>query len=323
MDRILYLSRADVEATEVSMVEIIDALGIAFGEKGAGKTEMPPKPGIHPVDSDNFIHAMPAYIGAMDAAGVKWVSGFPGNKTRGLPYVSGLLILNDPATGLVLAVMDCTWITAKRTGAATALSARYLARPDSKTLGILACGVQGRSNLEALCTQFELEKVFAYDTGEQTRQIYAEEMTARLEIAVEPVGSPEQAVRGCDLIVTSGPILKTPHATIQADWLEPGCFASAVDYDSYWSGEALQEFDRICTDDHDQLSYYRDLGYFRELPQVDADLGELVVGSKPGRQTTSERAMAMNLGLAIDDMATARLVYERALERELGTWVER
>ena len=242
-DRILYLSRTDVEAAEVSMVEIIDALHIAFGEKGHGKTEMPPKPGIHPVDSDNFIHAMPAYIGEMDAAGVKWVSGFPGNKHRGLPYVSGLLILNDPDTGLVMAVMDCTWITAKRTGAATALSAKFLARPDSKTLGILACGVQGRSNLEALSTQFELERVFAYDTGEETRKVYAEEMTAALQIAVEPVGSPEQAVRGCDLIVTSGPILKTPHATIQADWLEPGCFASAVDYDSYWSGDAL----RVCS----------------------------------------------------------------------------
>jgi ornithine cyclodeaminase/alanine dehydrogenase len=322
-DRFLYLSRADVEAAGVSMRDIIDTLEVAFREKGRNRTEMPPKPGIHPRDPDNFIHAMPAYIDALGSAGVKWVSGFPGNKAQGLPYVSGLLILNDPETGLVLSVMDCSWITAKRTGAATALSAKYLARPESNTVGILACGVQGRSNLEALTAQFDLEKVFAYDTGEDTRQIYAEEMTRAFEIEVEPVGTPADAVRGCDIVVTSGPIMKTPHATIVSGWLAEGAFASALDYDSYWSGEAFAQLDKICTDDHDQLAYYREVGYFKELPPVHADLGELVLGAKPGREAPAERTMAMNLGLAIDDMATAVLIYRQALERDLGTWLPR
>jgi ornithine cyclodeaminase/alanine dehydrogenase-like protein (mu-crystallin family) len=322
-DRFLYLSRADVEAAGVSMREIIDTLEVAFREKGEGRVEMPPKPGIHPGDPDNFIHAMPAYIGALGSAGVKWVSGFPGNKQQGLPYVSGLLTLNDPETGLVLSVMDCTWITAKRTGAATALSAKYLARPDSKTVGILACGVQGRSNLEALSTLFPLEKVYAYDTGVDTRQIYAEQMTLELELEVQPVGSPAEAVRGCDMVVTSGPILKQPHATILAGWVEQGAFAAALDYDSYWSPEALSQFDKICTDDHAQLAYYTEIGFFKQLPPVHADLGELVIGTKTGREKPAERTMAMNLGLALDDMATAILIYRRALERDLGTWLPR
>ena len=149
-NELLYLSQADVASIGLPMSEIIEALEIAFREKGEGRTEMPPKPGIHPGAGDNFIHAMPAYIPAMKSAGLKWVSGFPENQKRGLPYISGLLILNDPETGMPLSVMDCAWITAMRTGAATGLSARFLARPESSVVGILGCGVQGRTNVEAL-----------------------------------------------------------------------------------------------------------------------------------------------------------------------------
>ena len=129
--KILYLSRADVEAVNLPMKTIIELLEKAFLEKGNGKVEMPPKPGIHTMP-DAFIHAMPAYIPSMRSAGIKWVSGYPENFKRGLPYISGLLILNDVETGIPYAVMDCTWITAKRTGAASALAAKYLARPESE-----------------------------------------------------------------------------------------------------------------------------------------------------------------------------------------------
>ena len=105
------------------MPTIIALLEGAFKEKGLGRVEMPPKPGIH-TQPDAFIHAMPAYIPSLRSAGLKWVSGYPGNKERGLPYITGLLILNDPETGLPLAIMDCTWITGARTGAATAVAAR-------------------------------------------------------------------------------------------------------------------------------------------------------------------------------------------------------
>src|SRR5574341_2260051 len=145
----LYLSRESVEQVDLDMATIIQLLERAFQEKGAGRVEMPPKPGIH-TQPDAFIHAMPAYIPALRSAGIKWVSGYPANQGRGLPYITGLLVLNDVDTGIPLAVMDCSWITAYRTGAATALAARYLARPDSQIAGILACGVQGRTNLEAL-----------------------------------------------------------------------------------------------------------------------------------------------------------------------------
>lgn len=319
--QVLYLSRADVEAVGLAMAEIIDLLEFAFREKGEGRVEMPPKPGIHPGGGDNFIHAMPAYIPALNAAGVKWVSGFPQNYQRGLPYISGLLILNDPETGLPLSVMDCTWITAKRTAAASAVAARRLARSESAVLGILGCGVQGRTHVEALSVLFSLEKVRAYDVRPEAAESFARFVAAEFGLEVTPVDHPRQAVTGCDLVVTAGPILKIPHATIQAGWLDEGAFASLVDFDSYWHPAALHEADKFCTDDVPQLEHYRRLGYFQDIPPIYADLGELVAGKKPGRQTAEERTLACNLGLALDDMAVAPTLYRRAVERGLGTWL--
>ncbi len=318
---ILYLSRADVEAAGITMSEIIEALQTVFKEKGEGHTEMPPKPGIHPGGGDNFIHAMPAYIPALRSAGVKWVSGFPGNAKQGLPYITGLLILNDSETGLPIAIMDCVWITAMRTGAATAVSARYLARPDSATVGVLGCGVQGRTNVEALKVLFPIKKVMAYDVSTEALNRYTADIKNRFNIETVPVKNPKEAVTGCDIIVTAGPILKKPHATIQAGWMDEGAFASLVDFDSYWHPDAISESDKFCTDDTAQMLHYKTVGYFQNIPPLHADLGELANGTKKGRETDNEKTMTANLGLAIDDMAVAPLIFKRAVEKGIGTWL--
>jgi ornithine cyclodeaminase/alanine dehydrogenase-like protein (mu-crystallin family) len=320
-DKLLYLSQADVVAVGLSMAEIIDALEIAFKSKGEGRTEMPPKPGVHPGGGNNFIHAMPAYIEDLKSAGVKWVSGFPENFKQGLPYITGLLIYNEVATGLPLAVMDCVWITAKRTGAASAIAARRLARPESSVMGVLGCGVQGRSHAEAFKVLFPLKRILAYDADPASAARYAQDVGKTLGTEIVPVKTPREAVSGCDIVVTAGPILKVPHTTIKAGWLDAGAFASLVDYDSYWSREALAQADKFCTDDVPQLRLYQSMGYFQNIPPIHADLGELVTGKKKGRERGQERTMTANLGLAIDDMAVAPLLYQRAKERGLGTWL--
>ncbi len=317
--QLLYLSRGDVEAVGLDMREIIEAVEKAFVEKGQGRAEMPPKPGIHTAP-DSFIHAMPAYLPDMRAAGIKWISGYPNNPKRGLPYISGLLILNDPETGFPIAVMDATWITAMRTGAATAVAAKYLARTSARTLGILACGVQGRTNLLALrevCAN--LETVFAYDTVPANQQAYVEEMRARTGLKIIGVARPHEAVVEADIVVTSGPILKEPNPIIQPKWFKEGALGVALDYDSYWKPEAMAAADKFCTDDIPQLNYYRSLGYFKNIPDLYADLAEIVIGAKPARESDSERCFAMHLGLAIEDMATAGLILSRAKEKGLGT----
>jgi ornithine cyclodeaminase/alanine dehydrogenase-like protein (mu-crystallin family) len=319
----LYLSRNDVVSVGLPMAEIIDTVERAFMEMGAGYVEMPPKPGIHPGEGgDNFIHAMPAYIPAMKSAGVKWVSGYPVNQSKGLPYITGLLILNDPGTGLPKAVMDCTWITAMRTGAASAISAKYLARPESSTIGILACGVQGHTNLEAMSVLFPLRRVMAFDTNIEQAKRLLTHAERNLGLRGEVVTAPRKAVTGCDLVVTSGPILKKPHETIQSGWMDEGTFASLVDFDSFWSRDALKQANKWTTDHLGQYNHYRDnMGYFQGCPDVYAELGELVTGRKKGRETPKERIFAVNLGVALEDMAVAPMIYDRAVEKRIGTWL--
>ncbi len=317
-DTVLYLNRRDVEQVDLGMPAIIDALESMFREKGQGRVEMPPKPGIH-TSPDAFIHAMPAWIPSLEAAGVKWISGYPGNQARGLPYINGLLILNDPETGIPTAIMDATWITAQRTGAATAVAARHLARPESESVGIIACGVQGRSNLEALSCLFDLKAVRAFDLHREVAEEFAAVMSEKLGLDVEVVEDPRQAVTGADLVVTSGPIREEPEPVIEAGWLAPGAFASPVDFDAYWTGDAFAEADKLATDDLGQFDYYRRQGYFRDTPEPRADLGQIVAGLKPGREREDERTIAINLGIALEDMATAILVWRRAVEMGIGT----
>ena len=317
LDKVLYLSRKDVEAVNLPMTDIIEALDQMFKEKGAGQVEMPPKPGIH-TRPNAFIHAMPAYIPSLESAGLKWVAGYPDNQQKKLPYITGLLILNDPDTGIPTAIMDCTWITAMRTGAATAVAARYLARKDSSTVGIVACGVQGRSNLEALSCLFQIKQVKAYDLYPEIAERYAQEMSEKLQIEIEPVRHLPEAVKGLDIVVSSGPILKHPTPAIEPGWLAEGSFASPVDFDSYWQGAALREIDKLATDDIAQMAYYRQEGYFQTTPAPYADLGEIAAGRKPGRESDDERTMSINLGLALDDMATAIRVYQKANDQGIG-----
>ena len=208
-----------------------------------------------------------------------------------------------------------------RTAAASAVAAKRLARPESTKLGILGCGVQGISNTEALNVPFSIEEVFAYDIIPEAIEKFSQKIQEKLGLKVTPVRSPQEAVTGCDLIVTAGPILKEPHKTIKAGWLDEGAYASLVDFDSYWEPAALKEVDKFCTDDMKQFEYYKSAGYFQDVPPIHADLGELVAGLKPGRESAKERTIACNLGLALDDMAVAPTIYHRAAEMGIGTWL--
>jgi len=318
---VLYLSHADVEKVGLPIAEVIDSVERAFQEKAAGRTEMPPKPGIHTMP-DSFIHAMPAYIEGLRAAGLKWVSGYPANQKRGLPYISGLIVLNDPETGIPTCVMDASWVTAKRTAAATAVAAKHMALREARSFGVLGCGVQGRTNLEAVAAvSKDLESVRAFDTDREVASKYANDMKMAYGLTVEVAKGPKDAVVGADIVVTAGPILKHPNPVIEPGWLKEGGFACPLDFDSYWKPEAMKAVDKFCTDDIDQLRYYQTVGYFSGIPEVYADLSKVVSGEVPGRETSEERTMSMNLGIAIEDMATAVRILESAKRKGIGQWL--
>ncbi len=315
---LLYLSRAEVEKVGLPMAEIISAVEAVFREKGEGRVEMPPKPGIHPAP-DAFIHAMPALVASACAAGIKWVGGFPRNPARGLPTISGLLILNDPETGLPLAVMDCTWITAKRTAAASAVAGKYLARKDAEQLAIIGCGVQGRSHLEAMLVQFpDIRLVKAYDRSPANLMGYVREMQAVHGVQMVAANDCETAARDADILVTATDIVKQPAPAIRPEWIKPGAFCMPVDFDAQFTPEAMRIMGLLYTDDVAQMEFYRALGYFRATPKVLGDLGEVVTGRKPGRTSPEQRTMSIHLGLAIEDMVTAIRIYERAVARGVG-----
>ncbi len=275
--QIIYLSRADVEAVALDMPTIINRLEAAFLEKSQGKVEMPPKPGVHP-RADAFIHAMPAYIPSLRAAGIKWVSGFPENMHQGLPYISGLIILNDVETGLPYAVMDCTWITAYRTGAKTAIAARHLARADSEVAGILACGMQGRTNLIGLASVFPPSASMRMTSTRRPRP-NTSPRCASASISRSWVSEPRQAVVESDWWSLRGhPARPAPHhpkdaeaAVLARRWITTRTGAGGAGADG-----------PICTDDLPQFEDHRRSGYFKQTPQPYAEMGELVAGTKPG-----------------------------------------
>jgi ornithine cyclodeaminase/alanine dehydrogenase-like protein (mu-crystallin family) len=243
---ILFLSKAEVASLDLPMEEVVQALEEVFAEKAKGHTQMPPKTGVYPRE-DTFFYAQMSHVANLKAVGLKWQAGVTSNYERGLPYLTGLFILNDAETGLPLAVMDSTWITAQRTGAASAVTAKMLARSDSKIVSLLGCGVQARTQLEALmlvCEQLQI--VICYDIRRDNAEAFIDEMRERyskLEFII--VNTVEDATRSGDIVVTSGPITKNPHRTIPAGWLSAGALALPLDYDCYWQPAALHEADKF------------------------------------------------------------------------------
>ena len=317
----IYLSQADVESLDMSMKEVLEAVDQGFAAKGRGHAEMPPKPGIH-TRPDCFTHAMLAYVQELEVAGLKLVSGYPPNPGRGLPYITGLLVLNDCETGLPLAVMDCAWITAMRTGASAGISAKYLARSGSDTAAIVGCGVQARTGVMALVeTLPSLAEVRCYDLYPEATQRFMAEMGARFPaLRFVACASAAEAARQADVVVSAVPIVVDPKPDLDAGMLKEGGLAVLLDYDSAWTSAGMAACDKFCSDDVGQLLATKEHGvYFGGIPEaIYADLGELAAGLKPGRETAGERIFSMNMGIAVDDMVTAKVLYERALERGTG-----
>lgn len=317
---ILYLSQSDVESLNIPISEIIDRLEMMFIEKAEHQVEMPPKPGIH-TQADAFLHAMPAFIPKFNSAGIKWVGGYPENFKRDLPYITGLLVLNDVETGVPYSIMDCTWITAVRTAAATALTAKYLARSDSDTLAILGCGVQGRYNLESLNEVIQISKVQAYDISKEIARRYATDMHNQFGLDIEIVGNPRQAVENADIIVTAGPFLMNPKPVIPYDWIKSGALVCPLDVDSYVKPDVFIKSDLLYTDDLNQFNQFKASGLFQSCPDDIGELCDMVAGKIPRRENDRQVITAINIGLALEDMAVAPMVYEKATANEIGKWL--
>ena len=296
----------------LDMKEIIPAVEDAFRQWALGQAQMPPKSYLT-VDKGDF-RAMPASL--TGAAGLKWVNVHPGNPSRNLPTVMAIIIYNDPATGYPLAVMDGTDITAYRTGAASAVASKYLARQNPKTLGLVGAGRQAYTQLMAHAAIYDLQLIRVYDISPaSTERLIRAFPQHRIEAHTLP------DVLASDIVCTVTP---AHQPVVKKEWVRPGVHINAVGADAHGKEELDPEILNeaiIFVDDMRQASTSGEINVPLDRGLLDprrirGSLSDLVGGLKTGRTSDKEITVFDSTGLAIEDIACARLIYEKVKDKE-------
>ena len=282
---------------------------------------MPPKIFFHR-HGPRFYSSMVSASPELGYAGCKWQSGDPDNPNIGLPYIQGLYILTEDATGRMRAVMDSEWITGQRTAAASALVIRHLSKDGDRTLGILGCGLQGRKHLEAIhAARPQFDACVCYDLFPERQERFVAEMTGRFGFdSVVGMNGPEEVARNCDVLVTGGPIQKERRPVIRPEWIGAGMLVVTIDYDSYVTDEMIQAMDLVLTDDRGQIEdARRNEGKFPGVTRLDSTVAELVTHGRGARTSDEQRILVFNLGIALEDLATAIEILRRSERADVGT----
>jgi alanine dehydrogenase len=302
----------------ITMDQVVPAVERAFLAHGRGQALMPPKVYIDLPQHGGDFRAMPAYLDG--AVGLKWVNSHPQNPARhGLPSVMGVYILSDPETALPLAIMDATWLTALRTGAAGAVASKYLALGQPRSLGFVGCGVQARVLYEAHRVIYgDSLDLYMTDANPAAAEAFAD------EVGGEAVSVARAA--GCDIVCTTTPA-RTP--VVRRGWIAPGAHINAMGADGHGKQEldpAILRAAKVVIDDRDQAVHSGEInvpmasGELR-IEDIHATLGEVVAGTKAGRMG-SEITVFDSTGLAIQDVAVAQAIYEQAQKRGAGQKVD-
>ena len=306
MSRLLFLSRAEVSGLLPKAGEQLDLVEHTYQALAAGRVELPPKPGVHP-RKDSFLHAMPAYLRDEDVVTLKWVAGYPANKERGLPYITGLIVVNDAETGLPVAIMDGAEITAARTAAASGVCVRRFAPEGWSRAAILGCGEQGLFHARLLHALNPSVSIRAWDPHP--------ERVERLGDLVEAAAGWEDALAGAEVVVTAGPIIEDPEPPIRPEHVGERWLALPIDSDFYFGPEVVEAAGLFLADDVGQFEYYREQGHFQGWPAPEGNVGQGL-----GREGSPARVFCCNLGIGALDAAFANAVLERA--RAAGTGIE-
>jgi ornithine cyclodeaminase/alanine dehydrogenase len=321
---VLFLSRKDVESA-LTMHDAINTVEKAFREHGLRTVNMPVRPVIRVEQHNGLVTFMPAYMEGMDALGVKVISTYPDNPSKyHLPTILGVVLLSDPKTGDLLAIMDGAFLTAMRTGAASGVATRYLARKNAKEVGIIGTGVQGKTQIAGVCQVRAIDKVKAYDLVPDRCKLFCKEVSKELKVQVVPVDSSEEAVKRSDIVITSS-TSKTP--VLHGEWLDEGTHVNAIGSHTPDEREldatAIKRAKLIVDSREAALKEAGDL----MIPisqgviapdHIFAELGEIVTGRKAGRESEDEITLFKSQGLAIQDVSTATKVYEIATKKGIG-----
>jgi alanine dehydrogenase len=324
------LSGADVRQA-ATMAEAIQAVKEAYVQLSAGQAVVPLRTPVPVQKRDGVTLFMPAYLAASDALGAKIVSVFSGNPARGLPLIHAVVLVLDAETGCPVAVMDGTYLTALRTGAASGVATDLLARPDARVAAIFGAGAQARTQLEAVCTVRPIDKAWVYDAVPERAAAYVEEMKRRgqpIPSAIAVAGSPSQAVREADVVCTA--TTSTTPVFDDAD-LKPGVHINGIGAYTPEMQEVPAETvarARVVVDSRSaSLAEAGDLiiplqkGLIREA-DIHGEIGEVAAGQIPGRQSDDEVTFFKSVGVAVQDVAVAILILRRAAELSLGIEVD-
>lgn len=324
---VLYLTQSDVEQV-LDMKTTIEVVERGFREMGSGRVEMPTRIYLHFERHNGVLIAMPAYIQALDAAGVKIVTVYPDNPSKyNLPSVVARIVLTDPSNGQPLAIMDGTYITTLRTGAAGAIGIKYLSRKESETATIIGLGVQGRSQLLGLNEVRDIKKVKVYDAIPDACKSYARSMSKETGIEIEVAESVEEAVNSADIVVTCTPS-KTP--ILRSKMITEGMHVSAIGADTKDKRELdtgvltkIAKTGKIVVDSISQALIVGDFAVpiqegALKGEDIYAEMGEVIVEKKRARETDKEITLFKATGLAMEDITVANEVYKLAREKGLG-----
>ena len=306
--------------------ECITAIEHAFQLHAEGNAASPKVLGLH--SENGGFHIKAGMLNLQKNYFVTKInSNFPANQKRfGLPLIQGVVAVFDGENGRLLALLDSIEITIIRTGAATGVAAKYLAKKDAKTILICGCGNQGRISIKAIKEVREIEKVFAFDINKEQAIRFAEELSAELVVEVIPVNSIKSALKESDICVTCTTSTKY---FIEAGDVMPGTFIAAVGADSEHKQEIQPELIASCklvVDVKEQASTIGELHHALEKKlmttnKVYAELGEIIAEKKAGRQSDDEIIVFDSTGTALQDVAAAAIIYERALTNKIGTSV--
>ncbi|MEA4847227.1 MAG: ornithine cyclodeaminase family protein [Clostridiaceae bacterium] len=315
----IILISGDQVKKALSVNEAIGVVERVYKDHGLNKVVMPAKINLNMGVNGGWPHfygsanSMPAYVDSLKAMGIKFVSAYAKNPEKGLPYIHAVIILTEPETGCPLAVVDGTYITAVRTGAASAVAIKHLARKDSSVVGIIGAGLQGRMHIMALKEIMNIKEIKITDIREEAADRCAKEMRELLGINVRNVKSNEEAVNGSDIVIT---VTIADEPLVKKEWLKKGALVVSLGSYQELDEQIPLTCDKLIVDSWAQNSHRGELlklvrdGRINEK-NIYSELGYIVSGNKAGRENDEELICACLIGMGSLDIGAAKFVYDK------------
>jgi alanine dehydrogenase len=323
----LVLSEKQVQGL-IDIEELIEVLEEAHIQYSAGKAVMPVRLVVPLPQIQGRITSMPGYLTEDKALGMKVVTYFQDNPKKALPPILATLLLFSAETGKIIAVMDGSTITAIRTACASAMATKALANRVTPVLGILGAGVQARAHIHALCRVRKVSTIKIYSPSGSSSAAVKNELEPEIGVRIDVAKNPEETVRDSDLLVT---VTTAKEPIFKPEWLKSGAHINAVGSHRPDSREidgptlalskvVVDSRDAIMAECGDILLAIKEKIITEN--HIHGEIGEVLAGKKPGRDSASETTLYKSVGIAIQDVATAHLVYRKAVERKVGTDIE-